>query len=106
MSNVLLLEPTKGHNASKHQEREGRNSRPVHVRALDQPVEETATAFNIDCDGLSFTSSRNHYSLEMPLFLSLSNSAGSVRYLGEVVGIEVLPNGSRAIAVRFAPNCN
>jgi hypothetical protein len=112
MSDNVLLAEIQDDNGPKldgweeHPKRERGIARPVHVRVLDQAGEETATTLNINGDGLWFTSSRDRYNVGMPLFVSLPNSAGSVRYLGEVVSVEVLPNGSRAVAVRFAPNCN
>ena len=111
MSNVLLV-PAEGHTASEHHSREERRKRervkaplPVHVRLLDQPVEELTKTLDITRYGLCFTTSRDHYRLGMPLFLTLPYCAGSVRCLSEVVRVGGLPNGSRAVAVRFAQHC-
>lgn len=112
MNNVLTA-PAEGHTASERNSREERRKRqhvkipvPVHIRLLDQLDEEVTKTLDITRNGLCFTSSRDYYSLGMPLFLTLPNSDGSVRCLSEVVNIEVLPNGRRAVAVRFASNCN
>ena len=111
MSNVLVV-PVEGHTASEHHGREERRKRvrvklplAVHVRILDRPVEEVAKTLDISRYGLCFTTSGDHYRPGMPLLLTLPCCAGSVRCLSEIVRVRVLPNGSCAVAVRFAQHC-
>lgn len=112
MSNVLVI-AAEGHSASKPHNRERRKRErvrvplPVHVQLLDQSMGEMAKTLDINRYGLRFISFRDHYHRGIPLFLTLElpYCAGSARCLGEVVRVGALPNGSRAVVVRFAEHC-
>jgi hypothetical protein len=80
---------------------------PVHIRPLrssQQQTGEAAITMDFNRNGLCFATSRNHYHVGMSLFLTFPYSPStSVRkeYAGEVVRVELLPNGHRAVAVKF-----
>jgi hypothetical protein len=80
---------------------------PVHIRPLGRSqIQEVATTLDITRHGLCFTTSRDHYSLGMSLFLTFPYSSASLvrkEYLGEVVRVDHLPSGGHAVAVQFHP---
>jgi PilZ domain-containing protein len=112
MSNVLpspLLERT-ACRPETHQERRRRERLrvclPVYVRRLDQSEQEVATTVDITRHGLRFTTSRDHYSRGMSLLLTFPYSFGNLvrkEYLGEIVRVDDLNEGGRAVAVQFRP---
>ena len=85
---------------------------PVHIRPLrpsEQQTGEAATTMDFNRHGLCFATSRNHYQVGMSLFLTFPYSPSTLvrkEYAGEVVRVEELPNGHRAVAVQFLSNPN
>lgn len=115
MSHVLsgpLLERS-GCRSETHEERRKRErlkvSLPIHVRPLDrseQQIAEVAMTVDITRHGLYFATSRDHYQLGMSLFLTFPYCRSTLlrkEYVGQVVRVDTLANGGRAVAVRFQP---
>jgi hypothetical protein len=79
----------------------------VQIRPLDhlhQHREELLITAAINRQGIYFDTPRNHYYVGMSLFLAFSYSASTLvrkEYLGEVVRVDRLPNGSHFVAVKF-----
>lgn len=103
-----------GERISSQQQLEERRKRerlklclPLYVRPLrssGEQIEEVTTTIDFNRNGLSFTTSHDHYRSGMSLFLTFPYSAdvtAHVDYVGEVVRVTSLPNGDRAVAVQF-----
>jgi hypothetical protein len=83
---------------------------PIHVRPVcpsgdglvDGLVEVTKT-IDFNRKGVCFVGLLSHYHVSMVLFVTVPFSGTSIqkRVLGEVVRIEKLANGARAVAVKF-----
>lgn len=80
-------------------------SLPVHVWSLpaEKRLEEVVTAADYNRYGLSFISSHNHYCPAMFLVLKFPYFPGAARqeYVGEIVRVDVQPDGDNLVAVKF-----
>ncbi len=88
--------------------RRAKTSLPVNVRPSEgryEPFEDVRTTLNATSDSLYFTTRRQNYHPEMRLLVTFPYSpvpaALNVDYIGEVVRVEDLGDGSHGVAVRL-----
>lgn len=111
-----LLSHTRAHASFESDRRNERRtlervkiSIPVHIRAVapsEHAILEATTTIDVNRQGLCFGTSRDHYEVGMALSLTFPySSPGMVRreFVGNVVRVDLLPNGRRSVGVQFIP---
>jgi hypothetical protein len=80
---------------------------PVHIRAIDpseHAILEAAMTIDVNRHGLCFRTPRHQYHAGMSLCMTFPYSSPLVvgkEFVGNVVRVDTLPNGSRSVAVQF-----